>query len=56
MIVSAAGLLPGYYVAMLFIDSWGRKRIQIMGFVMLTLILSILGSWSIASYYVGPIK
>ncbi|KAK7035376.1 Urease [Paramarasmius palmivorus] len=32
LILSAAGLIPGYWVCFLFIDSWGRKPIQLMGF------------------------
>ncbi|KAF8512253.1 phosphate permease [Gautieria morchelliformis] len=43
MILSVAGLIPGYYVAFLFIDSWGRKPIQLMGFIMLTIIFIIMG-------------
>ncbi|KIJ22348.1 hypothetical protein M422DRAFT_107654, partial [Sphaerobolus stellatus SS14] len=43
MILSAAGLIPGYYATMLFIDWWGRKPIQLMGFIMLTIIFSIMG-------------
>ena len=46
LIISAAGVLPGYYASIAFIDSWGRKRIQIMGFVVLTVILGTLGLWS----------
>ena len=47
MIISAAGLLPGYYVSMAFIDSWGRKRIQFMGFAMLTILLATMGLCSL---------
>jgi PHS family inorganic phosphate transporter-like MFS transporter len=43
LILSAAGLIPGYYVAFLFIDSWGRKPIQLMGFILLTILFVILG-------------
>ncbi|KAG7089663.1 hypothetical protein E1B28_011323 [Marasmius oreades] len=43
LILSAAGLIPGYWVAFLFIDSWGRKPIQLLGFVMLTIIFVIMG-------------
>ncbi|KAF5324100.1 hypothetical protein D9619_011201 [Psilocybe cf. subviscida] len=43
LILSVAGLLPGYWVAFLFIDKWGRKPIQLMGFSILTLLLIILG-------------
>jgi PHS family inorganic phosphate transporter-like MFS transporter len=43
LILSAAGLIPGYWVAFLFIDSWGRKKIQLMGFIILTFLFVILG-------------
>lgn len=43
LILSAAGLIPGYYASFLVIDKWGRKPIQLMGFTMLTIIFSILG-------------
>ncbi|TFK40044.1 phosphate transporter [Crucibulum laeve] len=43
LILSAAGLIPGYWVSFLFIDSWGRKPIQLMGFIMLTILFIIMG-------------
>ncbi|KAK0244576.1 inorganic phosphate transporter [Armillaria nabsnona] len=43
LILSAAGLIPGYWVCFLFIDSWGRKPIQLMGFSVLTVLFIILG-------------
>ncbi|KAK4701918.1 MFS transporter, PHS family, inorganic phosphate transporter, partial [Phenoliferia sp. Uapishka_3] len=43
IILSVAGLIPGYWVSFLFIDSWGRKPIQLMGFIMLTITLSAMG-------------
>ncbi|GJJ08287.1 hypothetical protein Clacol_002497 [Clathrus columnatus] len=46
MVLSVAGLIPGYYATMLLIDSvsnWGRKPIQLMGFGMLTIIFCCLG-------------
>jgi len=43
LILSAAGLIPGYWVAFLFIDSWGRKPIQLMGFIVLTILFIIMG-------------
>lgn len=43
IILSVAGLIPGYWVSFLFIDSWGRKPIQIMGFAVLTVTLSAMG-------------
>jgi hypothetical protein len=43
LIISAAGLIPGYYFTFLFIDRWGRKPIQLMGFIMLFILFLILG-------------
>ncbi|PFH52894.1 hypothetical protein AMATHDRAFT_55725, partial [Amanita thiersii Skay4041] len=43
LILSVAGLIPGYWVSFLFIDSWGRKPIQLMGFSMLTILFIIMG-------------
>ncbi|KAI0048470.1 phosphate transporter [Auriscalpium vulgare] len=43
IILSVAGLIPGYWVSFLFIDSWGRRPIQLLGFSMLTVILIIMG-------------
>jgi PHS family inorganic phosphate transporter-like MFS transporter len=43
LIISIAGLIPGYWVAFIFIDSWGRKPIQLMGFIVLTIIFVIMG-------------
>jgi len=43
LILSAAGLIPGYWVSFLFIDVWGRKPIQLMGFILLTILFVIMG-------------
>ena len=43
IIISLAGLIPGYWFAVAFIDIIGRKRLQIGGFVILTIIFSVLG-------------
>jgi PHS family inorganic phosphate transporter-like MFS transporter len=43
LILSAAGLLPGYYFTFLFVDSWGRKPIQLMGFIILTILFATMG-------------
>jgi MFS transporter, PHS family, inorganic phosphate transporter len=43
LVVSVAGLLPGYYVSMAAIDFLGRKRIQYTGFFFLTVLLAVLG-------------
>ena len=46
LIVSVAGLLPGYYATLCLIDGWGRKPIQYLGFAMLTVLLAVLGKIS----------
>ncbi|AAW42322.1 phosphate transporter, putative [Cryptococcus deneoformans JEC21] len=43
IILAVGGLIPGYYFSMAFIDSWGRKPIQLMGFVLLTIIFVCMG-------------
>ncbi|KAJ7182202.1 phosphate transporter [Mycena crocata] len=43
LIISVAGLIPGYWVSFLFIDSWGRKPIQLMGFIILTILFITMG-------------
>jgi MFS transporter, PHS family, inorganic phosphate transporter len=43
IILSVGGLIPGYWVAFLFIDSWGRKPMQLMGFIVLTILFIIMG-------------
>jgi PHS family inorganic phosphate transporter-like MFS transporter len=43
IILAVGGLIPGYYFSFLFIDSWGRKPIQLMGFILLTIIFCCMG-------------
>ncbi|KAG6894509.1 hypothetical protein C0992_005791 [Termitomyces sp. T32_za158] len=43
LIFSVGGLLPGYYFTFFFIDIWGRKPIQFMGFTILTVLFAVLG-------------
>jgi hypothetical protein len=43
LILSLAGLIPGYWLCFLFIDRWGRRPIQLMGFSVLTLLFTIMG-------------
>ena len=43
IILAVGGLLPGYYFTFFFIDTWGRKKIQLMGFSILTIIFCIMG-------------
>ncbi|KAJ7616421.1 inorganic phosphate transporter [Roridomyces roridus] len=43
LILSVAGLIPGYWICFLFIDKWGRRPIQLMGFIVLAILFSIMG-------------
>ncbi|KAI0014325.1 H+ symporter, partial [Xylariaceae sp. FL0662B] len=43
IILTVAGSLPGYWTAVLVIDTIGRKSLQIIGFIVLTVIFCILG-------------
>ncbi|EIW84099.1 MFS general substrate transporter [Coniophora puteana RWD-64-598 SS2] len=43
LVLSVAGLIPGYWVCFLFIDRWGRKPIQLTGFIALTILFLIMG-------------
>jgi PHS family inorganic phosphate transporter-like MFS transporter len=43
IILACAGSLPGYWAAVLTIDTLGRKPLQIIGFVILTILFCILG-------------
>jgi len=43
LILAAAGLIPGYWATFAVIDIWGRKPIQYMGFVLLTILFVIMG-------------
>ena len=44
LILSVAGLIPGYYATFFLIDKWGRKPIQIMGFSVLTILYICMGA------------
>nr|GAT42806.1 phosphate transporter [Mycena chlorophos] len=43
LILAAAGLIPDYYACFFLIDSWGRRPIQLMGFIVLTALFAIMG-------------
>lgn len=43
LILSCAGLIPGYWVSVFTIDTLGRKPIQVGGFTILTILFSIIG-------------
>jgi len=42
-IIVATALLPGYLAAFLVIDSWGRRPLQLMGFIVLSILFLIMG-------------
>ena len=48
LILSVAGLIPGYWATFLCIDSWGRKPIQLMGFSVLTILFIVMGMLTVA--------
>jgi PHS family inorganic phosphate transporter-like MFS transporter len=41
-LINLAGTVPGYWFTVYFVDKWGRKPIQYMGFTMLTLLFLFL--------------
>ncbi|CCM03080.1 uncharacterized protein FIBRA_05200 [Fibroporia radiculosa] len=43
IILSVAGYIPGYWASFFVIDKWGRKPLQLMGFIMLTILFIIMG-------------
>ncbi|GAA5833751.1 hypothetical protein JCM9279_001614 [Rhodotorula babjevae] len=43
IIVTCAGLIPGFWAAFALIDSWGRKPLQLTGFIGLTITLCCMG-------------
>jgi PHS family inorganic phosphate transporter-like MFS transporter len=43
LIIASAGQVPGYFVTVYFVDIWGRKPIQILGFAVLTVAFAVLG-------------
>ncbi|KAG9302422.1 hypothetical protein G9A89_011472 [Geosiphon pyriformis] len=45
ILLTLLGTVPGYWFTVFFIDRWGRKPIQYMGFALLTLIFLALGLW-----------
>jgi phosphate:H+ symporter len=47
IIITCLGSVPGYYLTVIFIEKWGRRTIQIMGFTMCTILFVILA----AAYY-----
>ena len=44
MILSAAGLIPGFWATFLLVDKWGRRPVQLLGFTTLTILYVIMGA------------
>ncbi|KAI8886160.1 MFS general substrate transporter [Backusella circina FSU 941] len=42
IIITCLGSVPGYYFTVFFVEKWGRRPIQIMGFTMTTILFAIL--------------
>ncbi|KAG8219347.1 major facilitator superfamily domain-containing protein [Butyriboletus roseoflavus] len=38
LVLTAAGFIPGFWASFFFIDSWGRKSVQLMGFAVLAIL------------------
>ncbi|TKA56933.1 hypothetical protein B0A53_01334 [Rhodotorula sp. CCFEE 5036] len=55
IIITIAGLLPGFWLSIGLIDVWGRRPIQIFGFAMLTVLLTTIGFayWQMKDHAVG---
>jgi MFS transporter, PHS family, inorganic phosphate transporter len=43
LIIVLAGAIPGYWVTVFTVDTLGRKPIQLMGFIILTIVFCIMG-------------
>jgi len=43
IIIAMLGTVPGYWFTVFTVDRWGRKTIQLMGFIILTVIFIVLG-------------
>lgn len=43
VIINLAGTVPGYWFTVAFVEWWGRKPIQYMGFILLTIIFIFMG-------------
>ncbi|KAF8131586.1 major facilitator superfamily domain-containing protein [Boletus edulis] len=54
LVLTVAGFLPGFWVSFFLIDSWGRKTIQFMGFVVLTVLFMIMGFAYVPLNSTGP--
>jgi MFS transporter, PHS family, inorganic phosphate transporter len=43
ILYAGVGLIPGYWATFAFIERLGRKKIQVMGFAMLSLLFLVMG-------------
>ncbi|RIB03647.1 phosphate transporter [Gigaspora rosea] len=43
IIITMLGTVPGYWFTVFLVDKWGRIKIQLMGFIVLTILFLILG-------------
>lgn len=50
LIITCLGAVPGYYLTVIFVERWGRRTIQLMGFAVTTVLYVILA----AAFY--PLK
>ncbi|KAF7728471.1 Inorganic phosphate transporter pho84 [Apophysomyces ossiformis] len=44
IIITCLGFVPGYYFTVFFVERWGRRPIQIMGFAVTTVLFTILAA------------
>jgi PHS family inorganic phosphate transporter-like MFS transporter len=51
LIIVSTSLLPGLLASFLLIDSWGRKPIQLMGFIVLSILFLVMGSYHQLSHH-----
>ena len=47
MVLSVAGLIPGYWATFLLIDKWGRKPMQFFGFNVLAVLFLVMGAFPV---------
>jgi MFS transporter, PHS family, inorganic phosphate transporter len=51
LIIVLAGAVPGYWFTVATVDTVGRKPIQLMGFIILTIVFTVMG---FAYYHISP--
>ncbi|KAI0091412.1 major facilitator superfamily domain-containing protein [Irpex rosettiformis] len=54
LLLSAVGLVPGYWATFLVIEKLGRKKIQMIGFGMLTVLFAIMGMFNNSLFTITP--